>query len=894
MRLDSILEGSLLARLPRLEGRMVSLSRWCAGLAAALSISIGCLVLIGRSGEAFGVLLLVTASIAIASGIVLLNARAIGQIDEVRSQAEEALRSRERIYRAIGESIPFGVWICDAEGRNTYASESFLNLVGLTQEQCSEFGWGDALHPNDTSRTIASWKECVRTEGDWEIEHRFRGTDGQDHPILARGVPVRDKEGRIVSWAGINLDISRLKTSEDALQSSEERQRLALTAARLGNWEWDLKNDRVVSLNGLSILFGRREDQEFRNHEEFLSVVHLDDRTIVLQGIERSLTVGEPHEIEYRVLWPDGSIHWLATRGAIFFDPDGTPSRMVGVSLDITERKNAEAEIRQLNESLERRVQERTAELAEANQALLDGKQRLRAIFDATFQFVGLLSLDGILLEANKTALDFCGLNRDDVVGRPFWEARWWTLSVATQDRLKQAIRDAASGEFVRYEVDVRGIGDVVATIDFSLKPIKDDDGRVTLLIPEGRDITDQKKAAEALRQSEAALRESHRIAGVGTWEWDIDSDTVTWSDELYRIAGRDPSLPAPNYAQNTELHTAESLARLDAVIHRTVQTGEPYEIELEMIGGDGVNRWIIGRGETVRTPDGQIIGLRGTVHDITARKRFEEELRRARDQAMAATQAKSEFLANMSHEIRTPMNGVIGMTELLLATPLEPLQRDYAETIRSSGEALLTVINDILDFSKIEAGKLTIEIVEFHLAGLIEEVARLLAPRARQKGLEIDCRIDPALPSILRGDPIRIRQVLTNLAGNAVKFTDHGQVTIEVGPTDSTDENLKVKILVRDTGIGIPENRQGDIFESFTQVEGGNNRRHGGTGLGLTICRSLVALMGRSGWKAWWAKAAPSGSNSSLAGRQSSIHPGRRGRSGSRQAATQPDALNR
>ncbi len=275
----------------------------------------------------------------------------------------------------------------------------------------------------------------------------------------------------------------------------------------------------------------------------------------------------------------------------------------------------------------------------------------------------------------------------------------------------------------------------------------------------------------------------------------------------------------------------------------------------------DGREIWCSLSARATRDASGNITGVEGFVDDITERKAAEEAMREARELAEAASRAKSEFLANMSHEIRTPMNGIIGMTDLLLDTKLDEDQREFAETVRSSGEGLLAILNDILDFSKIEAGKVTIENTRFDLGREVEEVVALMGGRASAKGLELVSYLEPGLPAAVRGDPFRLRQVLTNLLSNAIKFTGEGEIVVKTGPVREVAGTVEVRFEVTDTGIGITRDQQEHLFEAFSQADASTTRRYGGTGLGLAISRQLVELMGgRSGWRASPVPAAGSG----------------------------------
>ena len=315
-------------------------------------------------------------------------------------------------------------------------------------------------------------------------------------------------------------------------------------------------------------------------------------------------------------------------------------------------------------------------------------------------------------------------------------------------------------------------------------------------------------------------------------------------SEGIRRVFGLEPEAVRDDASPVFVLIHPDDRERVAESLAESARTLQQWKCEYRVRFADERVEWRYGNAIPQREPDGGVL-WHGFTTDITEQKHNEAALHRAREAAEAANRAKSEFLANMSHEIRTPMNGVIGMTGLLLDSELTAEQRHYAEIVRTSGEALLAIINDILDFSKIEAGKLDLETLDFDLRVTVEDTVEMLAIRAHEKGLELSCLIEPTVPCLLRGDPGRLRQVLVNLVGNALKFTHRGEVIIRVNRLTEDADHAILSFKVSDTGIGIPADRLGVLFAPFVQADGSTTRQYGGTGLGLAISRQLVELMG-------------------------------------------------
>ncbi len=550
-----------------------------------------------------------------------------------------------------------------------------------------------------------------------------------------------------------------------------------------------------------------------------INLIHPEDLASVQSALEACLNGNTPSvQFEKRYLHPDGSIRWVRTNAT---HSPGPPSLLLMVTEDITAQRLAEQETRLL-----------ALALADAQDAIV--------ITDAQ-----LVAPGPHIVYANPAFTAVTGYELAELLGRSPRILQGPDTNPIALQTLRDCLRSGTNfaGETINYR---KGGSPYCAA--WSVSPLRAPNGQISHYVSVQRDVTAlrrlesaQLRDTEALRSREAELREAQRMAGVGSWRWHVESDTVLWSPELYRITGLDPSLAAPNYRAQRALYTPESWLRLEAAVTEAISVGTAYELDLEMIRADGTQIWTVGRGETELDSGGRLIGLHGTLQDVSHRKATELALRDAKDTAEAATRAKADFLATMSHEIRTPMNGILGFANLLVDSPLDEDQREFVETIRHSGEALLAIINDLLDFSKIEAGKLTIESIpaDVHLAAI--EVCELLAPKLTDSSVELVLDWAPDAPQILLGDPGRIRQVMLNLVSNAIKFTAQGHVILRATvPSPGT-----FHFAVIDSGLGIPLDKQSLLFNKFTQADSSTTRKFGGTGLGLAICRQLVEAMG-------------------------------------------------
>jgi PAS domain S-box-containing protein len=758
--------------------------------------------------------------------------------------AEEALRQANARVDLAVRSSDLCIWECDMpDGRIENAHLNLNNLwepLGYdAQTMPTDFSSAFAIyvHPDDQERVGRELQELFAgDEQEWKNEYRVRSKDGSTHWLLSRGTLLRDPKGMPVRFIGTSVDITDLKRAEEALRASERRFRLLVESAP----------DAVVMINAAGI------------------IVLVNTQTEKFFGYPREELVGQPVEI----LVPERFRGNHAGYRAGFF---ASPSaRSMGEGRDLYARRKDGSEFPaeiglapiQTSEGLlvlgaVRDVTERKR----AQAALRESEERFRGTFENAAVGIAHEDLTGRFVRFNERFTEILGYPPDEVVGKSLYDVTHPEDLEADLARLGQLVR----GETSSYTLDKRFVrkdgGFVWAHVTVSLQDRGEAAEAPTYCIKIIQDISDLKRTEERLRDSEARFRGTFANAAVGILHNDPAGRFLRVNEKFCAIVG----YSREELLQKTleDIIHPEDRARMVELHRSSFQRGElpSFGLEHRFLRKDGSTVWVEVFASFQRDASGRPEYAIAAVQDISERKRLDEELRQAKEVAEAANRSKDEFLANVSHEIRTPMNAIIGMTELVLDTPLDEDQRQSLKTVKSAAESLLGIINDLLDFSKIEAGKLELVPADFSLRAAVGDTLRALAVRAHKKGLELIYQVHPDVPDALIGDAGRLRQVLLNLVGNAVKFTEEGEVVVHVksdipdptsemvsdvgsGISDFSQE-VVLHFEVKDTGIGIPPDQQERIFRAFEQEDTSATRKYGGTGLGLTIAARLVALMG-------------------------------------------------
>jgi PAS domain S-box-containing protein len=562
-------------------------------------------------------------------------------------QVERSLQEREAMLRRIGDNLPNGaiykvIHEHDGSDRFYYLSAGIESLTEVTVEAAlndSSLLYRQFI-AEDVPRLQAAVDQSRQDLSVFDIQLQICTPSGQLKWFHFRSSPRQLEDGR-VAWDGLVVDVTDLKRTEETLRQSEARLEESQRVARLGNWDYDLATRKITWSKGLFDLFDRDLSLLEPSYEEQLELYHPEERQKLAQAVAHTISTGEPYKLVLRATRADGCRIYVEAIGQAEFNADGQVIRLFGTAQDITERIQAE-------------------------EALQESERRFRGIFNNTFQFTGLLNVEGILLEANETALVFAGLTPEDVMNKPFWEAHWWTISPQTQAELKQAIFQAAQGTFVRYEVDVLGANNQVATIDFSLRPLYDENGQVVLLIPEGRDISQQQaalrdriQAEEQLRRSEALLATAQKIAHVGSWEWNLGDERHLWSTETFRIFGLSPVQLAPTQAEFLSMVHPEDRRTLQSHFLWAVIEGTPFNVEYRIIRPNGCVRYVESRAEVAYNSQGRTIKLFGAILDITERKHIELEITHSRDfrEAIFNESTDALFLADPETLLTTDCN---------------------------------------------------------------------------------------------------------------------------------------------------------------------------------------------------------------------------------------------
>jgi two-component system, sensor histidine kinase and response regulator len=696
------------------------------------------------------------------------------------------------------------------------------------------------VHPDDRARYRAEFIKALKGEAPMEIAYRVKEKDGAVRPVQLRGEVFRNAQGRAIRVLGLTIDMSAQAAAATLLAEQAERQtqlllrlKLATETAGISIWEQNLVSGDFSADESFWTLFGLSPSEKF----EPRLVIHDDERETAAAAIRAVLA--DPGSdailpVRHRTANSRPEPQYVQTHMRIYRDDAGAATRLMGVTWDVTK------EVLRASELESRAAQE---------SALIE---RL----SVTTKAAGIAPWE---FDIKSDCFSWHGprppcFGMDDVPLKDYFRAL--TSIIVPEDRSvllsTPAEAIAKNMDSYEYRFRVQGVDGEIHHMQNYARVMRDKHGQVRYIVGVTWDVTRDvlttqmlKVRADENRRLVSQVNMATESAGISSWELDLVARRYLWIENpIESLAHAVTDSLDIDTLEEQILPEDRSLFRqvvATALVNKTDRISLRYRARNTMGGIVHVQNF----GRIILDEKGAPSRLLGVSWDVTKEIVASELLRQQTEAAHAASRAKSHFLANVSHEIRTPMNGIIGMTGLLIETQLDRTQRDYAETIRSSADSLLTVINDILDFSKIEAGKLELESIELDLRANVEDVGSAMAFQAATKGLELIVNVEPQITSRVLGDPQRLRQCLVNLVSNAIKFTQAGEIVIEVRCKQGANGDSLTYFEVRDTGMGIAEKTLDSLFQPFVQADSSTTRHFGGTGLGLSIVRRLVELMG-------------------------------------------------
>ena len=627
--------------------------------------------------------------------------------------------------------------------------------------------------------------------------------DGTETPIDDSASPIRDDDGKLSGIVIVFRSVVERRQAEKSLRLSEERLRLALAAADgVGTWDWDVANDRVYADEGFARLYGVTASRIAAGITiaEFTRNIHPDDSGRVELAINDALRTGEEFVSEYRMLQLDGSIRWVLAVGRCSFAQDGAPARFPGVTIDITERKHTE-------------------------EALRESEARFNSIYNTSLEYIGLLTPEGVVIDCNRASLEFAGNTREEIIGRNFWETPWFHYTPGAPEMVRKTIAGAAAGEFMRQEVALVRPSGETTTFDFSLAPVRDLNGKVIFLVPEGRDITELKQFDKALRSSEERLRIATETAQLGTWQLDLATGRMECSAICKVNFGRSPS-DEFHYADLLTAIHPDDLQRVQTATSDAVETNSLYRTEYRVVWPDGTLHWILASGRALQRDAEKSLHMIGVTLDVTERHQAQEAL--LQNEKLAAV---GRLASSIAHEINNPLESVTNLVYLARRYSKEPHAQRFLDTADQELRRVSVIANQTLRFHKQASNPQAIDSFE-----LFATVLSIYEGKLRNSSITVITR-KRAVRSVVcfEGD---IRQVLNNLIGNAIDAMPVGG-RLYIRSREAIDWATGRKGLVltiADTGSGMSSQVLHRVFEPFFTTKG-----IGGTGLGLWVSREIV-----------------------------------------------------